>query len=47
MNQYKTYEPDKAYFITMTPDGWVDIFTRKNHQLTIVNSLKYCQKVKA
>jgi REP element-mobilizing transposase RayT len=40
------HEPDKAYFITMTTVGWIDIFTRKNHKLTIVDSLKYCQKEK-
>jgi len=45
-DKYKTHEPDKAYFITMTTVGWVDIFTRKNHKLTIVNSLKYCQENK-
>jgi len=45
-DQYKIHEPDKAYFITMTTVGWVDIFTRKNHKMTIVNSLKYCQQNK-
>ncbi len=52
-DQYKIHLPcrqageaDKAYFITMTTVGWVDVFTRKNHKFTIVNSLKYCQKEK-
>ncbi|NPD46247.1 hypothetical protein [Lentimicrobium sp. S6] len=45
-DQYKIHEPDKAYFITMTTVGWVDIFTRKNHKMAIVNSLKYCQENK-
>ncbi|NPD48368.1 transposase, partial [Lentimicrobium sp. S6] len=45
-DKYKTHEPDKAYFITMTTVGWVDIFTRKNHKLAIVDSLKYCQENK-
>jgi len=45
-DKYKIYEADKAYFITMTVVGWIDLFTRKNHKLVIVNSLKYCQKEK-
>ncbi len=32
---------DKAYFITMTVVGWVDVFTRKNHRDAIIESLKY------
>jgi len=45
-DQYKTHEADKAYFITMTTVGWIDIFTRKNHKLAIIDSLKYCQENK-
>jgi REP element-mobilizing transposase RayT len=45
-DKYKMHEPDKAYFITLSTVGWIDIFTRKNHKLTIVDSLKYCQKEK-
>jgi len=44
--KYKIHDNSKAYFITMTTVGWVDVFTRKNHKLTIVNSLEYCQKHK-
>lgn len=44
--KYKIYEPEKPYFITMTVVGWIDLFTRKNHKILIVNSLKYCQKHK-
>src|SRR3990172_4673715 len=36
----------KAHFITMTVVDWIDIFTRKNHKMAIVESLKYCQKHK-
>ena len=42
-DKYKIHEDDKAYFITMTTVGWIDVFTRKNHKQTIVESLKYCQ----
>lgn len=40
-DKYKSHEADKAYFNTMTTVGWIDIFTRKNHKLAIVDSLKY------
>ena len=44
--QKQNLKSDKAYYITMTVVGWVDIFTRKNHRDTIIESLKYCQKEK-
>ncbi|MCK4569984.1 MAG: transposase [Bacteroidales bacterium] len=44
--KYKIHDHDKPYFITMTVVGWIDVFTRKNHKLLIVNSLKHCQKYK-
>ena len=28
--KYKMHEQEKAYFLTMTIVGWIDIFTRKN-----------------
>ncbi len=43
---YKLYEIDKAYFLTMTVVGWIDVFTKKIHKLKLVESLKYCQKNK-
>lgn len=36
----------KAHFITMTVVDWIDVFTRKNHKMAIVDSLKYCQQHK-
>ncbi len=41
-DQYKIQENDKAYFLTITTVGWVDIFTRKNHKMAIVDALDYC-----
>jgi putative transposase len=35
-----------AYFLTLTVVDWVDVFTRKNHKVTLVESLEYCQKNK-
>jgi REP element-mobilizing transposase RayT len=37
---------DKANFVTLTVVDWIDVFTRKNHKLSIINSLKHCQKNK-
>lgn len=41
--KYKTTEIDKAYLITNTTVGWVDVFTLLNLKQIIINSLKYCQ----
>lgn len=38
--------PGNVYFLTLTVIDWIDIFTRKNHKLKIIESLKYCQKNK-
>jgi REP element-mobilizing transposase RayT len=45
-DKYKMRENEKAYFVTLTVVDWVDVFTRKNHKLKLVESLKYCQKHK-
>jgi REP element-mobilizing transposase RayT len=45
-DKYKIWDPDKAYFLTLTVVGWIDVFTRKNHKLAIIDSLTYCQKEK-
>lgn len=45
-DKYKIRDNDKAFFITMTVVGWVDVFTRKEQKLEIINSIKYCQEKK-
>jgi putative transposase len=45
-DKYKIANPDGAYFLTLTVVGWIDAFTRKNHKMIIVESLKYCQQNK-
>ncbi len=45
-DKYKIFDNQAAYFITMTTVGWIDVFTRKNHKMLIVDSLKYCQEKK-
>jgi putative transposase len=44
--KYKVRNHESAYFMTLTVTGWVDVFTRKNHRMAIVESLAYCQKHK-
>jgi putative transposase len=44
--KYKIKDDEKAYFVTLTVVDWIDVFTRKNHRLKIVESLIYCQKHK-
>ena len=38
--------PDKSYFMTLTVVDWIDVFTRLNHKMLIIDSLKYCQREK-
>jgi putative transposase len=45
-DKYKIWDQKKAYFLTLTVVGWIDVFTRKNHKITIIDSLRYCQKEK-
>ena len=45
-DKYKMRENEKAYFVTLTVVDWLDVFTRKNHKLKLVESLIYCQKHK-
>ncbi len=39
-------ETDYAYFLTRTIVDWVDLFTRVNHKMLLVDSLKYCSENK-
>jgi REP element-mobilizing transposase RayT len=45
-SKYKVKDNDKAHFVTITTVGWIDVFTRLNHKITIIDSLSYCQKQK-
>ena len=44
--KYKINEKEHAYFLTMTIVGWIDVFTRSNHNKLIINAIKHCQKRK-
>ncbi|WP_346854724.1 transposase [uncultured Draconibacterium sp.] len=43
---YFIQDQNAAYFLTFTVTDWVDIFTRKEYKIEIVNSLNYCIKHK-
>jgi REP element-mobilizing transposase RayT len=45
-DKYRIWDQRKAYFLTLTVVGWIDIFTRRNYKMTIIESLRYCQKEK-
>jgi len=43
--KYKT-DSDGLYFVSMSVVGWIDVFTRRDYQEILIDSLKYCQKNK-
>ena len=44
--KYKMHDKEGIYFVTLTAVDWVDLFTRRELKLTIVDSIKYCQEHK-
>lgn len=44
--KYKVRDHEQAHYMTLTTTGWIDVFTRKNHRLSVVESLSYCQQHK-
>jgi REP element-mobilizing transposase RayT len=45
--KYKIRNNERAYFITITIVGWIDVFTRLEQKENLVNSLRYCQNKKS
>lgn len=45
-DRYKILDQQGIYFLTMTVVDWVDLFTRKDYSMIIVDSLNYCIKEK-
>ena len=43
---YRVYDHSRPYFVTLTVVDWIDIFTRHNHKMAVVESLKFCQQKK-
>jgi putative transposase len=42
----RIWDQQKAYFLTLTVVGWIDVFTKKSLKVTITNSLQFCQREK-
>jgi REP element-mobilizing transposase RayT len=45
-SQYFIRNQNETYFLTMTVVDWIDVFTRREHKLKILDSLRYCQENK-
>lgn len=45
-DRYLISDQNAVYFLTFTVVGWVDVFTRKEHKLEIIDSLNYCIQYK-
>ena len=43
---YYIYDQHAIYFLTITVVDWMDVFTRKEYKLEVVDSLNYCIKNK-
>ena len=43
---YRIHDNSRPYFITITVVNWIDVFMRKIHNVTLIDSLKYCQEKK-
>ena len=41
-DNYFITDQNAVYFLTFTVTDWIDIFTRKEYKIEIVNSLNYC-----
>ncbi len=41
-DRYCISDQNAPYFLTCTIVGWIDVFTRKEYRIEIVNSLNYC-----
>lgn len=43
---YQIYNSAGFYYLTLQVVDWVDVFTRKNHRDTVIESLKFCREKK-
>jgi putative transposase len=41
-DRYKIENQNGVYFLTLTIIDWIDLFTRKDYSLVVVDSLNYC-----
>ncbi len=45
-DRYIISDQNAIYFLTFTIVGWIDVFTKKEYRLEVVNSMNYCIKNK-
>lgn len=45
-DKYRIGDQNEIHFLTFTVVGWIDVFTRKEYKLQIVDSLNYCTEHK-
>lgn len=41
-DNYFITDQNAVYFVTFTITDWIDVFTRKDYKIEVVNSLNYC-----
>ena len=46
MSELRKANTSHPYFVTLTVVDWIDIFTRSHYSDIIIDSLRYCQKMK-
>ena len=46
MSKYRIWEQQGFNYLTLTVEGWVDIFTRQRYRDIVIDSLKYCRENK-
>lgn len=44
--RYTIHDQKGLYYLTLTVEGWVDVFSRVEYRDIIIDSLKYCQENK-
>ena len=45
-DSYKLDDQNALYFLTFTVIDWVDVFTKPDYKLVLVDSMNYCVKEK-
>ncbi|WP_157446861.1 hypothetical protein [Cytophaga aurantiaca] len=41
-SKYKIRDGQYAHFVTFTDVNWIDVFTRDEYRMIIIDSLNYC-----
>src|SRR5690606_12681581 len=44
MSEYRRTAPGELYFVTLTVQGLIDVFSRKEYKDILIENLKYCQQ---